>query len=94
MTIIQTVRYNLADLARRGKERRMKQQLSRYILDGLNASYEPFKHYKNAIQYRETIFNFYTRQHYISLNLMQIINAVKKENNDKLANDIDVIVGF
>lgn len=93
MTVLQTFRYNLADLARRGKEQRIKQQLVSHIIDGLNTPYQPAISYPKVPQYRETIFNFYTRRHYISLNLMRIINAVKKEKNDKLAHEIDVVVG-
>lgn len=93
MTILQTVRYNLADLARRGQEQKVKKTLVNHILAGLNTPYQPSISYQETPQYRETIFDFYTRRHYISLNLMRIINAVKKENNAKLAHEVDVIVG-
>ena len=93
MSIIQTVRYNLANLARRGKEQQTKQQLDRLIRDGLNEPYKPFMAVQEVSDYRETIFGFHTRRHHISLNLMKLINEVKKENNSKLAYLIERVVG-
>lgn len=93
MTILQTVRYNLANLSRRGKEQRIKQDLSSHILNGLNTPYKPFIGYPQVPEYRQTIFGFYTRRHYISLNLMKLIGEVKKENNPKLAYLVERVVG-
>lgn len=91
MTILQIVRDNLSNLARRGKEQRIKQDFRSHILTGLNAPYKPFV--QSVPEYRETIFGFHTRRHHISLNLMKLINEVKKENNSKLAYLIERVVG-
>lgn len=43
--------------------------------------------------YRDTVFHFHTRRHYLGLNLMNLIQMVKKENNLRLAAFVDRIVG-
>lgn len=78
------IRAEKAKLKRENKN--VKQQLIGEIVAELNI-YNPV-----TKRYRETVFNFHTRRHYLGLNLMQIIQMVKKENNPRLSLLVEKIV--
>lgn len=44
-------------------------------------------------QYRETVFHFHTRQHYLSLNLMRLMVAIQDEQNESLSSAVKQVVG-
>lgn len=44
-------------------------------------------------QYRETILNYHTRQHYLSLNLMRLMVAIQNEQNESLSSAVKQVVG-
>lgn len=87
MSLITAVRDHLSDLAYSAKEKQIKYALITEIKDDMSL-------YSSAnTQYRKKIFDFYTRRHFLSLNLMRIIKAVQKENNPSLNQLIGSIVG-
>lgn len=65
----------------------VRQQLIREIIADMGLGRPETK------RYRDTVFHFHTRRHYLGLNLMHLIQMVKKENNPRLATFVERIVG-
>lgn len=42
-------------------------------------------------EYRQELFHFHTRKHFISLNVMQVLNAVKRENNPVITEIANIV---
>ena len=87
MNILKLFRSRLAEKSYLAKEALVKSHFVNIILEELNI------HHPVTRRYRETIFNFHTRRHFLSLDLMDIIKAVHLENNPQLLKEVQFIVG-
>lgn len=87
MNLITSIRYHFADKAYYAKEKKLKLAM---IAD---LSVEVNRPYPSKLKYRDTVFHYHTRRHFLSLNLMRLINAIKQENNARLAHFIERVVG-
>lgn len=87
MNLMTSIRYHFADKAYYAKEKKLKLAM---IAD---LAVEVTRPYPSKLKYRETVFHYHTRRHFLSLNLVRLINVVKQENNALLAQFIERIVG-
>lgn len=87
MNLMTSIRYHFADKAYYAKEKKLKLAM---IAD---LAVEVTRPYPSKLKYRETVFHYHTRRHFLSLNLVRLINVVKQENNAHLAQFIERIVG-
>lgn len=102
MKAISNIRALVADFSRDRKNSRFVKQLNKEIVNyhkkepnttqeimiGLSMSMSG-----DSQQYRSKIFHFHTRQHYISLNLMRLMLAIKNDQNESLLSAVKQVIG-
>ena len=87
MNLMTSIRYHFADKAYYAKEKKLKLAM---IAD---LAVEVQRPYPSKLKYRETVFHYHTRRHFLSLNLVRLIKTIKQENNARLAQIIERVVG-
>lgn len=87
MNLMTSIRYHFADKAYYAKEKKLKLAMIADLAVEVN------RPYPSKLKYRETVFHYHTRRHFLSLNLVRLIKTIKQENNARLAQIIERVVG-